>query len=393
MIFLLVGTVIFFSAPGNPIAFWDVSENHEHKEAIEYLKEKNIVEGYSDGSYRAEESINRYDFIKIVVGAGYPEQERSSCSQNMYLFPDVASLQWFSSYVCLAKKYGITNGYSDGFFRGQNLISFAEALKIVLETHEGSSLSPTSQGPWYAPYLMFAENNGIPELFLTNPDKKINRGEMASLIYKMEKRNPEETQEISPEDIDDTGYKKVLTTMFWAGEGADDSNGFISNVPSAWDGNWMTSFGGVDDPDDRCGYYPCDFTPKENPFYFALPYNDLDDLGRRKENAKQVPWFEEYQDKKSIIKNRWIEVRYDGNICYGQWQDVGPFEEDDFEYVFGNASHKNTYGVGAGLDLSPAFFTCLGLDTNREVEWRFVDDKEVPKGPWTEVVTTSGVQW
>jgi hypothetical protein len=397
--FLIFGTAFFFSVLQDSIAFWDVQEGSTYKEAIDFLQTNNIVEGYSDGSFRAENEINRYDFIKIVTQTLFSEEERSTCSQNEHLFPDVIRAQWFSPYVCLAKKYDIINGYADGLFRGQNPISFAEAIKIVLEGYKKSPLSPSSQGPWYTPYMMFAKRIGLPEVLLNTPENNISRGEMAILIYEMETRNQDRPEEDEPIESDtktimtNDGYKKVLTTMFWAGEGADDSNGFISNVPSAWDGNWMISFGGEDDPNDRCGYYPCGFTPKENPFYFALPYNDLDRKGKRKENAKQVPWFDEFKEKKSIIKNQWIEVRYNGESCYGQWQDVGPFQEDDFDYVFGDSPHKNTQGVGAGLDLSPAFFTCLGLNTNREVEWRFVEKENVPEGPWKEIITTSDVQW
>ena len=49
----------------------------------------------------------------------------------------------------------------------------------------------------------------------------------------------------------------------------------------------------------------------------------------------------------------------------------------------------------AGLDVSPALNGCLGfkeLDGDSDkVSWQFVDAAQVPAGPWTKVVTTSGV--
>jgi len=36
----------------------------------------------------------------------------------------------------------------------------------------------------------------------------------------------------------------------------------------------------------------------------------------------------------------------------------------------------------AGIDLSPAVRDFLGLRSGAMVEWRFVDDRQVPRGPW-----------
>ena len=50
-----------------------------------------------------------------------------------------------------------------------------------------------------------------------------------------------------------------------------------------------------------------------------------------------------------------LKIRYKGKSCFAQWQDVGPFGEDDFGWVFGSAKKpKNTQGLKAGLDISPA---------------------------------------
>lgn len=186
-------------------------------------------------------------------------------------------------------------------------------------------------------------------------------------------------------------YKKAVTTVFWVGEGADASNDFISNTSSAWSTNWQEQFGGYDDPNTRCGLLPCTFTPKENPFYIALPYNDLTDDGVRKASASNIPWFQSVKHRESVVKNRWIEIRYRGKSCYGQWEDTGPNEYDDFDYVFGTAEPKNVFGLKAGLDVSPAIRDCLSLSGNNVTEWRFIEESEVPPGPWRDVITTSDV--
>ena len=185
-------------------------------------------------------------------------------------------------------------------------------------------------------------------------------------------------------------FKMTMTTVFWVGEPSDADNDYISNIASYWDEHWMSHYGGLDDPRCRTSYRPCTFIPKENPFYVALPYGEYDDRGL-KASAKKVPWFG--RDALPLLKNRWVAVRYGGKTCYGQWEDVGPNNEDDFAYVFGPAFPSNTFGERAGLDISPALWNCLGLLDNATTSWAFVEPTEVPDGPWKDIVTISGTSW
>ena len=183
-------------------------------------------------------------------------------------------------------------------------------------------------------------------------------------------------------------HSNIITTIFWVGEPADSDNGYISNVPSAWDEQWETHYGGEDAQTPRNGYYPAAFTPKENPFYFALPYDDLTDSGHRKSSANNCPnssvaSLAHY----SWCKNAWISITANGKTAYAQWEDVGPYEEDDTAYVFGTAAPKNTHDAKAGLDVAPAVQTYLGLNDVSRTTWQFVPASAVPAGPWKSIVT------
>lgn len=187
-------------------------------------------------------------------------------------------------------------------------------------------------------------------------------------------------------------HQGITSSVFWIGEEAGSANDYITNKVSAWDQDWQAHFGGVDDPNNRNGYLPKDLAPKENPFYFALPYNDFDDQGSRKPDAYDIVYWateKKWGNQESMCKNRWIKITKGYRTAFAQWEDVGPLQSDDAEYVFGNDVPKNDTNDGAGLDVSPAVRDFLGLDGLDVVDWQFVAEKDVPDGPWKTIITTS----
>jgi hypothetical protein len=174
----------------------------------------------------------------------------------------------------------------------------------------------------------------------------------------------------------------IVTTVFWIGKkGASTSN--------AWDPRWQKNYGGFDDPDPqkRSAFIPTAFVPKLNPFYIALPYNDVARGTVTKPEAKVViPWFKEafVEEGKSVCRDRWVAIRNaEGEVCYAQWSDCGPFHSDHWQYVFGNEKPKPNGNGGAGLNVSPAVRDYLGLKSTDVTDWKFVEFNAVPDGPWS----------
>jgi hypothetical protein len=178
----------------------------------------------------------------------------------------------------------------------------------------------------------------------------------------------------------------IVTTVFWVGESAGQNNP-VHNRSSSWDLNWNTSFGGFDNPNPaaRRDYIPVGFTPKQNPFYVALPYNDVTRGTTKPEARIVIPWFREAFERegKSVCKDRWVAIRKGRKIAYAQWSDCGPFRTDHWQYVFGKETPKWNLNKGAGLDVSPAVRDYLGMSGTDVTDWKFVEFKDVPQGPWS----------
>ncbi len=179
--------------------------------------------------------------------------------------------------------------------------------------------------------------------------------------------------------------QNIVTTVFWVGEPAGPNNP-VPNDKSSWDLNWTVSYGGFDPPEtsNRRGYIPVAFIPRQNPFYVALPYNDVTDGQFKPEAPLIIPWFKQAYSSpgQSVCKDHWIAIRKGNRICYAQWEDCGPFRTDHFQYVFGNEQPKPNANDGAGLDVSPAVRDYLALQPKDVTDWQFVGVRDVPQGPW-----------
>lgn len=184
----------------------------------------------------------------------------------------------------------------------------------------------------------------------------------------------------------------VTCTIFWTGEQPTERNP-TPNCKSSWDQQWAINFGGYDDPDPSRRianhttgeFRPKGFIPKLNPFYIALPYNDVLGQGRHKPEASRViPWFNRLKPDagQTVCKGRWVQLYNGVRVCYAQWEDCGPWVTDDWDYVFGTKPPKTKENGGAGIDLSPAIRDYLGLASGKRVHWRFVEAGVVPFGPW-----------
>ena len=166
-------------------SFPDVSSTHANYDAIAYVQAQEIVSGYPDGTYHPDATINRAEFVKIIVSA--VSEGGTDCAMSWLStgkpFTDVKIEDWFSGYVCEAQWKGLVSGYSDKTFRPANTINFVEAAKIVTKAFDVPVM--TDENIWYKGYVdALAAKNAIPST-IWGMDAKLTRGEMAEMIYRL----------------------------------------------------------------------------------------------------------------------------------------------------------------------------------------------------------------
>lgn len=148
--FIMVPMVFAASTP-----FSD-HDGHKWENAIEFVFNRGIVDGYPDGTYRPDTTLNRAELLKVIVAASYPSSSYSSYAGDA-CFNDMTGDEWYAEYVCFGKAQGIVEGYQDGEFKAINKVNFVEALKIMLVGMDVGLTSSTTD-PWYQLYYETAED-------------------------------------------------------------------------------------------------------------------------------------------------------------------------------------------------------------------------------------------
>jgi len=160
-------------------AFSD-TKGHKFQEAIEYIEAQEIINGYEDGTFQPDKTINRAEFTKIIIASLNPDGLETYTDP---CFTDIETSDWFLKYVCYAKDHNIIGGYQDGSFKGNQNISIVEASKIItlsLNLKEGES-----NLDWFSPYISGLENQkAIPDT-IQDLDQEITRGEMSEMIWRL----------------------------------------------------------------------------------------------------------------------------------------------------------------------------------------------------------------
>lgn len=212
LIALLTGSLRSPAAFADEQSFSDVPEGHRYFDAVEFLKTRGVIDGYEDGSFKPDGTINRAEAMKIVILGRYKwlneefdvADSEAMTAEEIETVPEPAALafsdvndEWFAPYVLRAREQEIISGYTDGTFKPSNNINKAESLKIILlafttdETFTDPGKNPFPDVPfpaWYAKYVKYAKDKMIiePDPFGNfNAAADITRGEFADIIYRV----------------------------------------------------------------------------------------------------------------------------------------------------------------------------------------------------------------
>lgn len=185
----LIASLTIALLPIQAFALSDIG-NSRNKEAIQYLSDKGVIGGYPDGTFKPQNTVNRAELVKILVGG---KGVTPTLDQYSDCFPDVQK-EWFAPFVCYAKEQGWVSGYPDGTFRPSNTVNTVEAIKMIVNSQGyavpdsvvGSLYADADVSAWYAPFVKAAKDKGILEQVSGNlgVNDGMKRGGVAESIYR-----------------------------------------------------------------------------------------------------------------------------------------------------------------------------------------------------------------
>lgn len=153
--------------------FIDIKYNWA-RDHINNLAKKGIAKGYPDKTFKPNIGITRAEFAAFIFRNLYPEQSKNLPILKQASFPDVNIESWYNSTLQAGKEQKIIDGYADSLFRPDQIITGAEAMKIILHSQNHQQevqkfntdsvskevLPNLDRNSWYAKYILWAATQG-----------------------------------------------------------------------------------------------------------------------------------------------------------------------------------------------------------------------------------------
>jgi len=189
-LFLIVALLIPFTA--SAAVFSDVLTTHKNYVAVEYLRETEVIGGYEDGTFKPDNTINRAEVLKIILqGSNIEVPELAEESEFIDVDTVAWFAKYIMKAKGIGIVSGNPDR-TFAPSRTVNKAEFLKMLLIANEvdvsaysTSEQTFLD-LDQSAWYFPYLNFAQETGLIHFngeAKLEPSKKLTRGEVAEIMY------------------------------------------------------------------------------------------------------------------------------------------------------------------------------------------------------------------
>ncbi len=191
-----------------PLPFSDVGVSDPYFTAILQLAKRNVIGGFSDGTFRPASPVTRQQFAKMIVRVlGYPVSENSMCPFTDVLgsapghLVDAEDPLYPDHYVAAAFTHGVIQGKTTTIFAPYENITRFQAITMVVRAlddidrgllkNPAPGYQPTwdpSLSPDHGQNARLAEFNGLlAQLPLASLDPRgpMSRGEIAQLEWNL----------------------------------------------------------------------------------------------------------------------------------------------------------------------------------------------------------------
>ncbi len=180
--------------PGDDNKYTDLANDHWAAEAVNALSAKNVINGFTDGTFRPNDAVTREQLVKMLVEA-FELTGKSDVS-----FGDVSADRWSAAYIDAALYCGIVNGVGGGNFAPEAVVTRQDAAVMLARLCDvkgielSGSASPTDSitiADYAQESVLLLAGAGVISGFEDGsfrPNEVLTRAQAAKLIYALLQR-------------------------------------------------------------------------------------------------------------------------------------------------------------------------------------------------------------
>ena len=177
--------------------------------AVNVLSALKVVDGFTDGTYKPEQTVTRAQMAKLIVTAlGVADYATAKTSK----FVDMGSATWAIPYVEYAANLNIVNGVGNGKFNPNGLVTYEQAATMIVRALGYTDQCKEMNGTWPAIYVQKAMALGVFEDVVNGGANGANRGDIAIMLY-----NAIELAEVYADADGTTHYKTGNNATYFNG--------------------------------------------------------------------------------------------------------------------------------------------------------------------------------
>lgn len=188
----------------NFTGFQDLQGFSWAEEAINWMKEKNLLHGVGEGMFKPAQPMTRAEAAKLLTAAFSSEK----IVDVSLTFTDVESNAWYAEFVRSAGHFGWINGYDDDTFRPEQQITREEFAVILMRITQIRELSCIKDKPNFSDYSAISDYaaNSVTALAERGviqgkedgtfaPQAHVTRAEAAKMLYSVLNNTAEDKSE------------------------------------------------------------------------------------------------------------------------------------------------------------------------------------------------------
>ena len=177
--------------------------------AVNVLTALKVVDGFTDGTYKPEQTVTRAQMAKLIVTAlGVADYATAKTSK----FVDMGAATWSIPYVEYAANLNIVNGVGNGKFNPNGLVTYEQAATMIVRALGYTDQCKEMNGTWPAIYVQKAMALGVFEDVVNGGANGANRGDIAIMLY-----NAIELAEVYADADGTTHYKTGNNATYFNG--------------------------------------------------------------------------------------------------------------------------------------------------------------------------------